>query len=64
MDIVNTVITFVDTFSGSTTTKNTTLSKQTFDKIKANDIGKIVPYFDKVQQIRYSYKITKIEQAI
>lgn len=63
MDIIHTRITFKDTFSGSLNIKTTTLSKQTFDKIKANDIGKIVPYFDKVQQIRYNYEVIKIEQT-
>lgn len=64
MDIVHTKITFRDAFSGAKKIKHTTLSKVTFDRIKANDIGKEVSYFDKAQQIRYSYIVESIKQDI
>lgn len=61
MDIVHTKITFEDQFSFSKTVRETTVSKPTFDKMQA-DIGKIVPIFDKKQQINYTFKIINVEQ--
>ena len=61
MDMVHTKITFEDTFSKAKNIKTTTVSKHTFDKM-LNDIGKIISYFDKVNQIKWNMKIIKIEQ--
>jgi len=63
MNIIHTTITFEDTFSFAKTTRTTTLSEDTFNKVKVNDIGKIVSYFDKAAQIRYNMKIVSIEQS-
>lgn len=62
MDIIHTEITFRDTFSFTTLKKVTTLSEYTFNKIRANDIGKVVPFFDKITSIHYNYEIISIEQ--
>lgn len=61
MDMIHAKITFEDTFSKSKEVKTATVSKPTFDKM-LNDIGKLVPYFDKVAQIRYNYQVVKVEQ--
>jgi Asp-tRNA(Asn)/Glu-tRNA(Gln) amidotransferase C subunit len=61
MDIVHTKITFEDTFSKAKEVKTTSVSKDTFNKM-LNDIGKVINYFDKVNQIHWNMKIIKIEQ--
>ena len=62
MDIVHVKTTFVDLFSGSKTVKVTTVSKPTFDKMKAGR-GTTFSHFDKAQQIRYNFKVENVEQA-
>ena len=63
MDIKHIKIVFVDTFSGAKEIKHTTVSEYTFNRMKTQDIGKIIPYFDKKQQIKFNYKITEILPA-
>jgi len=63
MDIKHIKIIFVDTFSGAKEIKHITVSEYTYNLMKAKDIGKIVPYFDKKQQIKYNYQITDILPA-
>jgi hypothetical protein len=62
MDIVNIKITFEDTFSGCTTTKECSRSLDTFEKMKQS-IGQVVKQFDKKSQISYTWKVVKVEQA-
>ena len=57
MDIVHVKITFEDTFSFAKETKETTVSKLTFDKM-LKDIGKVITR----DQIHYDTKIINIEQ--
>lgn len=61
MDIIHIKITFEDQFSFSKEIKTTTVSEPTFKKI-LNDIGKLVPVFNKKEQINYTMKIINIEQ--
>lgn len=61
MDIVHVKITFEDTFSFAKETKETTVSKLTFDKM-LKDIGKVISFFSKKDQILWNMKIIKIEQ--
>ncbi len=61
MDIIHIKITFEDQFSFSKDIRTTTVSELTFKKI-LNDIGKLVPVFNKKEQINYTMKIINIEQ--
>ena len=60
MDIVHVKVTFEDTFSGATTTKVVTRSKETFEKMK-KEIGSIVSVFE--NGIHWDWKVIKVEQA-
>jgi hypothetical protein len=62
MDIVHTVITLQDQFSGCTERLERTVSAPTFDKMKAG-IGTIFAQFDKAKQIRYTWKVIDVKQA-
>ena len=59
--MIHTKITFEDTFSKAKDVKTTTVSKPTFDKMQ-NDIGKVISFFSKKNQIHWNMKIIKIEQ--
>lgn len=63
INMISTTITFEDTFSFAKTTRTTELSEPAFNNAKANDIGKVISYFDKAAQIRYNMKIISIEQT-
>jgi hypothetical protein len=61
MDIVHVKITFEDTFSKAKDIKTTSVSRPTFDKM-LNDIGKVISFFSKKDQIHWNMKIINIEQ--
>jgi hypothetical protein len=63
MNTINATVTFVDQFSGATTTKTiTVVDKAAFDNMKHN-IGSTFSHFDKATHIRSEWKVIDVKQS-
>lgn len=63
MNIIHAYTLFEDQFSGAKESRIVTVSQVTFDKM-IKGIGTTFSQFDKVQSIRYNWKVLEVRQAL
>ncbi len=63
MNIIHAYTLLEDQFSGAKESRIVTVSQVTFDKM-VNGIGTTFSQFDKVQAIRYNWKVIEVRQAL